>query len=71
MADTVAKLNEALSDDLRMGEICLRALACEHQNGRGERCAERCGLDRGDVGALKPGEGFGGKVVISASLYRD
>jgi hypothetical protein len=27
MADTAAKLGEALGDDLRMGEICLRALA--------------------------------------------
>jgi hypothetical protein len=43
MADTAAKLGEALGDDLRMGEICLRALARERQNGRGKCCPERCG----------------------------
>ena len=70
MAGAVVKFGEALGDDLGVAEICRRTLAGEHQNGRAECCPEGCGLGRGDVRTLEPGQGFGGKVVISAGLYR-
>lgn len=65
----VAKLREALRDDIRKEEIRLRTLAHERQNGCGEGCLERPRLDRADVGNFVSSKGLSGKVVVTPGLY--
>src|SRR5256885_109079 len=61
---------EPLRHDICVLETRVDSLPQERDDGGGERCPERPGLERADVSILEPSEGLGGKVVVAARLRR-